>query len=100
MSPVPEITFAGAIDEDVPASVGDHLLGMLPVAFGAFGAPSTQTSLLVEAGERLHIAITGDGLCRDLTTLRDMAGAVGASIEVEQAAGSVRLAWSVSVNLS
>lgn len=105
VSPVPEITFAGPVDDALPAEDADRLLGLLRVALGLLATSAGQTFICVEAAERLSVIVTatgpppvsgnGDGSTRDLAPLRDRARQDGIAIEVEPAADGTRLAWSV-----
>jgi signal transduction histidine kinase len=105
VSPVPEITFAGPVDDALPSEDADRLLGLLRVALGLLETPAGQTFICVEAAERLGVTVTatgppaqsvnGDGSTRDFAPLRKRAREDGIAIEVEPAADGTRLAWSV-----
>lgn len=105
VSPVPEITFAGPVDDAVPAKDADRLLGPLRVALGLLGTSAGRTFVCVEAAERLSVTVTatgwppvsanGDGSTRDLVPLRERARQDGIAIEVGPTADGTRLAWSV-----
>lgn len=80
-SPVPEIAFAGPVDEALPPQVAGQL-----------------------AGETLRVVVTGagtqrgsaarDNTARDFFPLRNQADQAGIEIEIEPAADGTRLAWS------
>jgi signal transduction histidine kinase len=105
VSPVPEITFAGPVDDALPPEDADRLIGLLRAALGLLGTSAGQTFICVEAAERLSVIVTatgpppvsgnGDGSTRGLTPLRERARQDGIAIEVEPAADGTRLAWSV-----
>ena len=105
VSPVPEITFAGPVDDALPAEDADRLLSLLRAALGLLETPAGQTFICVEAAERLSVTVTatgppplsanGAGSTRDLAPLRERASQDGIAIEVEPVADGTRLAWSV-----
>jgi hypothetical protein len=85
-SPVPEITFAGPVDEALAAEASDQVLGMLRAVLGQLGTPARSVLVCIEAGERLNVTVIrtglrlraagdgdGDGSTRDLTLLREQA---------------------------
>ena len=103
-SPVPEITFAGPVDDALPPEDADRLLGLLRVALGLLETPAGQTFICVEAAERLGVSVTatgprpsanGAGSTRAFASLRERAREDGIAIEVEPVADGTRLAWSV-----
>jgi signal transduction histidine kinase len=105
LSPVPEITFAGPVDEALPAEDTEGLLEMLRTALGLLGTPTGQTLISVEAAERLSVTVAGtgrsspgangDGSTRDFAPLRERARRNGVAIEIEPAANGTRVGWSV-----
>jgi signal transduction histidine kinase len=103
VSPVPEITFAGPVDDVLPAEDADRLLGLLQVALGLLGTSAGHTVICVEAAERLGVTVTGlqslsvngNGSTRDLAPLRERARQDGIPITVEPGAEGTKLAWSV-----
>ena len=105
VSPVPEITFAGPVDEALPAEDTDGLLEMLRTALGLLGTPAGQTLISVEAAERLNVTVAGTGQpplgangdesSRDFAPLRERARRDGIVIEIEPAANGTRVGWSV-----
>ncbi|HEY1318758.1 MAG TPA: hypothetical protein VGF32_00865 [Streptosporangiaceae bacterium] len=105
ISPVPEITFAGPVDEALPPEAADRLLGLLSTALGHLGTPAGPTLVCVEAAERFSVTVTttgpspqsanGDGSNRDFTPLYERARQDGVAIEIEPAADGIRLAWSL-----
>ncbi len=105
VSPVPEITFAGPVDDALPPGDADRLLEMLRMALGLLGTPGGQTFISVEAAARLSVqvirtgppppAANGDGAARDFAVLRERARLDGITIEMEPTAGGTRLGWSV-----
>ena len=105
MSPVPEITFAGPVDDALADEASDQVLGMLRTALGLLGTPAGPALVCVEAAERLSVIVTGTGRSpqaangdwriRDLTPPREQARRDGIVIEVESAADGTKLAWSV-----
>ena len=103
-SPVPEITFAGPVDDALPPEDADRLLGLLRVTLGLLETPAGQTFICVEAAERLGVTVTatgpppsanGAGSTRSFASLRELAREDGIAIEVEPVADGTRLAWSV-----
>ena len=68
VSPVPEITFAGPVDEALPPEDAEGLLEMLRTAVGLLGTPGGQTSISVEAAERLSVTVAGTGSPRRAPT--------------------------------
>ena len=80
VSPVPEITFTGPVDDALAAKASDQVLGMLRTALGLLGTPGGQTLISVEAAERLSVTAAGtgrsspgangDGSTRDFAPLR------------------------------
>ena len=107
-SPVPEITFAGPVDDALPAKDADRLLSLLRVALDLLATPAGQTFICVEAAERLSVTVTatgppldtanGNGRSHDLAPLRERARQDGIAIEVGPAAEGTRLAWSVPLH--
>jgi signal transduction histidine kinase len=101
VSPVPEITFAGPVDEALPPEAADPLLDMLHLALGLVG--NRPARVCVEAGERLGVTVTGSGPPtsatgrRDFAPLRERASQDHIAIEIEPAADGTRLAWSLPV---
>ena len=105
VSPVPEITFAGPVDEALPPEDAEGLLEMLRTALGLLGTPGGQTFISVEAAERLSVTVAGtgqpppgangDGRTRDFAPLRERARRDGIVIEIESAADGLRFGWSV-----
>jgi hypothetical protein len=69
VSPVPEITFAGPVDEALSAEASDQMLGMLRAALGQLGTPAGPALVCVEAAERLSVTVTGTGPAADGTRL-------------------------------
>lgn len=108
VSPVPEITFVGPVDDALAAEASDQVLGMLRTAVGLLGMPAGPTLICVEAAERLSVIVTGtgtprqaangDGRTRDLTPLREQARRDGIVIEIESAADGTRLAWNLPLS--
>ena len=105
LSPVPEITFTGPVDDPMPGSAIDWLLEMLRMAFGLIGPGAAYTSVDVQAGETLVVTVTGtgpgqrsaDGCGPDFSPLRDEASLAGTAIEIGTVPGGTRLAWSLPV---
>jgi hypothetical protein len=105
VSPVPEITFAGPVDEALAAEASDQMLGMLRAALGQLETPAGPALVCIEAAQRLSVTVTGtgprlraadgDGSTRDLTLLREQADRDGIVIEIDPAADGTRLAWTV-----
>ena len=107
LSPVPEITFAGPVDDALPAGASDQLLDMLQTALGLISPDAAQTSVDLRADDALTVVVTGtgpdrrpaggDGHGRDFSPLCDRASQAGIAIDVGPAEGGTRLAWSVPV---
>ena len=107
LSPVPEITFAGPVDDALPAGASDQLLDMLRTALGLISPDALQTSVDLQADDALIVVVTGtgpdrrpahsDGHGRDFSPLCDKASQAGIAIDVGPAEGGTRLAWSVPV---
>jgi signal transduction histidine kinase len=107
LSPVPEITFAGPVDDALPAEASDQLLDMLGTALGLISPDAVQTSVDLRADDALTVVVTGtgpdwqpaagDGHGRDFSPLRDRASQAGIAVEVGPTEGGTRLAWSVPV---
>jgi signal transduction histidine kinase len=105
VSPVPEITFAGPVDEALPPQDAEGLLEMLRTALGLLGTPGGQTLISVEAAERFSVTVTGtgrsspgangDGSTRDFAPLREQARRDGIAIEIEPAPNGTRVGWGV-----
>lgn len=105
VSPVPEITFAGPVDQALPPEDAEGLLEMVQTALGLLGTPGGQTLISVEAAERLSVTVAGtgqpppaangDGSTRDFAPLRERARRDGIVIEIEPAANGTRVGWSV-----
>ena len=68
VSPEPEITFAGPVDEALSAEASDQMLGMLRAALGQLGTPP-QALVCVEAAECLSVTVTGPGPAAEGTRL-------------------------------
>jgi signal transduction histidine kinase len=107
LSPVPEITFAGPVDDALPAGANDQLLDMLRTALGLISPVAAQTSVNLRADDALTVVVTGtspdrrparsDGHGWDFSPLCDRASQAGIAIDVGPAEGGTRLAWSVPV---
>ena len=107
LSPVPEMTFAGPVDDSLPGPAIDRLLEMLRMAFGLIGPGAEHTSVDLRAGETLIVVVTatgpgqraadGDGSGADFSPLRDEACLAGTAIEIGTVPGGTRLAWSLPV---
>ena len=107
LSPVPEITFAGPVDDALPTGASDQLLDMLRTALGLISPDAVQTSVDLRADDALTVVVTGtgpdrrpagsDGHGRDFSPLCDRASQAGIAIDVGPAEGGTRLAWSVPV---
>jgi signal transduction histidine kinase len=105
VSPVPEITFAGPVDEALPPEDAEGQLEMLRTALGLLGTPGGQTFISVEAAERLSVVVAGtgqappgangNGSTRDFAPLRERARRDGIAIEIQSAANGTRVGWSV-----
>jgi signal transduction histidine kinase len=107
VSPAPEITFAGPVDDALSATASDQLLDMLQTALGLISPDAVQTSVDLRADDALTVVVTGtgpdrrpadhDGHRRDFSPLCDRASQAGIAIDVGPAEGGTRLAWSVPV---
>ncbi len=107
LSPVPEITFAGPVDDALAAGASDQLLDMLRTALGLISPDAVQTSVDLRADDALTVVVTGtgpdrrtagrDGHGQDFSPLCDRASQAGIAIDVGSAEGGTRLAWSVPV---
>ena len=107
LSPVPEITFAGPVDDALPTGASDQLLDMLRTALGLISPDAVQTSVDLRADEALTVVVTGtsphrrpagsDGHGRDFSPLCDRGSQAGIAVDVGPAEGGTRLAWSVPV---
>ena len=99
VSPVPEITFTGPVDDALPPEASSQLLDMLHLALGSIGTHGADTSLRVEAGESLSVIVTGTGQGSangdGFSPLRERASQDGITVAVEPVAGGTRLAWSL-----
>jgi hypothetical protein len=97
--PVPEITFAGQVDEALPPENAVHVLDMLRLALGAVGKHAARTSIGVEAAEDLSFVVTADGDTADgdLSPLLHRASQAGFAVEIEPVPGGTRLTWKVPV---
>jgi signal transduction histidine kinase len=108
VSPVPEITFTGPVDDALSAEASDQLLDMLRTALSLISGDVVQTSVDLRASDALTVAVTGtgpdgraagaNGSGRDFSPLRDKASRAGIAIEVGSAADGTRLAWSFPVH--
>ena len=108
VSPVPEITFAGPVDEALLAEDADRLLGLLRMALPRLGMPAGHTVIYVEAAERVSVVVTaigpqplsanGDGSTHDLAPLRERACEDGVAIEIGPTADGTRVAWSLPLH--
>ncbi len=104
LSPVPEITFAGPVDDALLPAAAAQQVEMMRVALRVIGPQATQTSLGVEAGEDLRVVVVGtdprrglvgdDQPAWDFSPLLDQADQAGIAIEIEPVAGGTQLAWS------
>jgi hypothetical protein len=107
LSPVPEITFAGPVDDALSAEAGDQLLDMLHKALQLIGPDAARTSVDLSAGEALSVIVTwtgldgrsadGNGYSTDFDPLRDTASQAGITIEIGSGSGSMRMAWSIPI---
>ena len=99
VSPVPEITFAGPVDQALPREAADPLLDMLRLALGLVGTGPAH--VCIEAGEHLGVTVTGAGPAasanghRDFGPQRERASQDYIALEIEPAADGTRLAWSL-----
>ncbi len=104
VSPVPEITFAGPVDEALLPAAEEQLADLLRSALGLIAPQATETFLRVEADQDLRVVVIGtspeprpagaNGVRLDFSPLVDRAGRVGLEIEIEPVAGGTQLAWS------
>jgi hypothetical protein len=105
LSPVPEITFTGPVDDCLPGPAIDRLLGMLRMACGLIRPGAEHTSVDLRAAETLIVVVTGtgpgqrsaDGSGPDFSPLKDEASLAGTAIEIGTVPGVTRLAWSLPV---
>jgi hypothetical protein len=105
LSPVPEITFTGPVDDCLPGPAIDRLLEMLRLAFGLIGPGAEHTSVHLQAAEILIVVVTGtgpgqrsaDGSGPDFSPLRDEASLAGTGTEVGTVPGGTWLGWSLPV---
>ena len=105
MSPVPEITFAGPVDDALAAEASDRVLDMLRTTLGLLGTLAEPGRICVEAAQRFSVTVTGtgpwletadgEGSACDLASLRELARRD--DITIEPAADGTRLVWSVSL---
>jgi signal transduction histidine kinase len=98
LSPVPEIIFAGPVDEALSSEAADRLLEMLRLALGLVGAGTVH--VCVEAGASLAVSVTGAGPAPaangqvpdpGFAAMRELASQD--SIEIKR--DGTRLAWSI-----
>ncbi len=105
LSPVPEITFTGPVDDSLPGPAIGRLIEMLRVAFGLIGPGAEHTSIELQAAETLIVIVTGTGLGPrsadgpgpDFSPLQDEAILAGTAMEIGTVPGGTRLAWSLPV---
>jgi len=109
LSPVPEITFSGPVDNALSADASDQLLDMLQKATGLIEPDAAHTWVDLRSGDDLFVVVTwtspggppADGrLERDFSPLRDCAGQAGIAVEVEPIQGGTRLTWSLPLCVS
>jgi signal transduction histidine kinase len=108
VSPVPEITFTGPVDDALSAETSDQLLDMLRTALSLVSSDAVQTSVDLRASDALTVVVAGtgpdgrpagaNGSGRDFSPLRDKASRAGIALEVGSAADGTRLAWSFPVH--
>ena len=104
VSPVPEILFAGPVDEALLPAAEDQLTDLLRIALGLIAPQAAQTFLRVEAGQDLRVVVIGtgpepraagiNGAGPDFSPLVDRGGEAGLEIEIEPVADGTQLAWS------
>lgn len=101
VSPVPEISFTGPVDDALSAEAAGQLLDMLRLALGSFGARTGQRSIRLVAAESVSVVVTGTGQdmrpAADFAALRDRAGRDGVPVEIEPTAGGIQVSWNVPV---
>jgi len=107
VSPVPEITFAGPVDDALPPEATARLLDMLRLALGLLGNYDGRTFVCIQAGESLSCVVTRtsveawsayrSGAARAFAPLRERASQDGIPIEIGPVPGGTRLTWSLPV---
>jgi signal transduction histidine kinase len=107
VSPVPEVTFVGPVDDVLPPEAADQSLDLLRLALGVLGSYDGPTFICVTAGESLSFIVTrtghqvqpvnGNGTARAYTRLRERASQDGIPIEIGPVPGGTRLVWSLPI---
>jgi signal transduction histidine kinase len=103
MSPVPEITFVGPVDDALAAEASGQVVGMLRTALGLLGTPAEPGRICVKAAERFNVTVTGTGPRLGqaygdgsaFVPLREQARRDGIAIEIEPVSDGTRVVWSV-----
>jgi len=104
LTPVPEVTFSGPVDDALDPGTRTQLLGLLGEALRLIRGRSVATRIAIAAGEGSCLAVieaettpgtsgTDDEAAPGLARLRDAAGRAGVRIDVDMVPGGVRLAW-------
>jgi signal transduction histidine kinase len=101
----PELRMSGRLDQDIPAEVGEHLLGALREALSnaARHAQASQVDVTIEAGPELILLVRDNGTGiketgrrSGLANMADRAGLLGGTIHLGPAdGGGTELVWRV-----
>jgi signal transduction histidine kinase len=104
----PEVHFSGAVDNDVPQHIGDHVLAVVREGLTNAGkhAGATHCQVEVEVTDRLTVEVIDDGTGIELpltgstglglANLRERAKKLGGTFEIFPGpAGGTRLVWTV-----
>ena len=107
VSPVPEVTFVGPVDDVLPPEAADQSLDLLRLALGVLGSYDGPTFICVTAGESLSFIVTrtghqaqpatGNGTARTFARLREQATQDDIPIEIEPVPGGTRVTWSLPI---
>jgi len=104
LTPVPEVTFSGAVDDALNPGARTQLLGMLGEALRLISGRSVPSRITIAAGEDSCLAVievemipdlpgTDDEAAPRLTCLRDAAARAGVAVDIDLVPGGARLAW-------
>lgn len=107
VSPVPEVTFVGPVDDAVPPEVAERSLDLLRLALSLLGRYDGPTFICITAGDSLSFIVTrtghqaqpanGNGAAHAFAWLQQRASQDGIPIEIGPIPGGTKLTWCLPI---